>query len=498
MALYNANQLNGAGTPIEALNGGTAYLFSITSSACTGSAYFTVETVRNSSGYYGGQPTNAIGSYYEFVSINQDTLITSSYISSVVVPEGISSYKFIPILDVAVSSSFLRGTGGISGGVALSPNGNPVEFIISVQTDNSGGTNEDQFKLSWTGTSLSVDWGDGTVDGSASGARTHTYATPGYYVIKVVGGAGSSIQHTGRGLDNNKIIEIQQWGVHTWGNLNDAFTNCFNIDVVAVDRPNLSAVTDMSSMFGGCTVLVGNISIGQWDVSNVTDMNNMFRAADAFNQPIGDWDVSSVTNMEDMFSSADTFNQNINSWDVSNVTDMSRMFYQAEAFNQPIGNWDVSNVTQMDNMFGSTFGSTTSFNQDINSWDVSSVTNMGGMFGFNEAFDQPIGSWDISSVTSVSSMFYRATSFNQNINNWDVSNLTGMVNMFREATSFNQDISSWDVGNVTNMGSMFRSASSYNQNLSSWDVVSVTICGNFSTDATSWTLPQPNLTNCTP
>lgn len=114
MATYNANQLSGAGTPIEALTGGNEYEFTIGAPTCSGSAYFTVETVRNSSGYYGGQPTNALGLYSDFVSINQDTLITSSYISSVVVPGGGGSYKFTPTSNVAISSSFLRGTGGIT------------------------------------------------------------------------------------------------------------------------------------------------------------------------------------------------------------------------------------------------------------------------------------------------------------------------------------------------------------------------------------------------
>ena len=492
MALYNANQLNGAGTPIEALNGGTAYLFSITSSACTGSAYFTVETVRNSSGYYGGQPTNAIGSYYEFVSINQDTLITSSYISSVVVPEGISSYKFIPIFDVAVSSSFLRGTGGISGGVVSM--GPPVEFIISVQTDNFGGTNDDQFKLSWTGGSLSVDWGDGEVDGAAIGARTHTYATPGYYVIKVVGDAGSSIQHGARGLDNNKIIEIQQWGAHAWGNMDSAFLNCQSMDIVAVDRPNLSAVTDMSNMFGSCFLMVGNVSIGQWDVSNVTNMFNMFNNSKLFNQPIGDWDVSNVTDMRQMFNTATAFNQNINSWDVSNVTDMRSMFSNATDFNQPIGNWNVSNVTTMEFMFNEA----NSFNQDISSWAVGSVTNMRSMFRENTAFNQPLNSWDVTGVTDMRNMFFENTAFNQPIGDWDVSNGPTMGAMFQKNDVFNQDISSWNVSNVTNMSGMFFEATSFNQNLSSWSVNNVTVCSNFSTGATSWTLPQPNFTSCTP
>ena len=111
MASYTAEQLRGAGTPTEALSGAKTFTLSNPS---TGSAYFTVETVRNYSGSYGGQPTNALGTYGSFTNIDADTLITSSYISSVVVPSGASSYQFTPTSTVAVSSSMLRATGDIT------------------------------------------------------------------------------------------------------------------------------------------------------------------------------------------------------------------------------------------------------------------------------------------------------------------------------------------------------------------------------------------------
>ena len=53
----------------------------------------------------------------------------------------------------------------------------------------------------------------------------------------------------------------------------------------------------------------GNIS--NWDVSNVTDMSNLFKNMSRFNQPIGAWDVSNVTNMSGMFLFAFNFNQPI-------------------------------------------------------------------------------------------------------------------------------------------------------------------------------------------
>ena len=112
------------------------------------------------------------------------------------------------------------------------------------------------------------------------------------------------------------------------------------------------------------------------------------------------------------------FNQDISSWDVSNVTNMNDMFSGTIDFNQDISSWDVSNVTKMGGMF-----SDSQFNGNISSWDVSNVTNMAGMF-MSSQFNQPIGDWNVSNVTDMSLMFYGTVPFNQDLSSWDVENVT--------------------------------------------------------------------------
>ena len=241
--------------------------------------------------------------------------------------------------------------------------------------------------------------------------------------------------------------------------------NAFNQPIGAWDVTN---VTNMANMFYNATTF--NQTLGSWEVSNVRDMNCMFYNATAFNQPIGSWNVSNVINMSFMFLDVTSFNQPLGSWNVSNVVTMTYMFKGTSSFNQPIGNWNVSRVTNMYAMFYNA----NAFNQSIGNWNVGNVTDMTFMFYYATTFNQPLGSWNVSNVTTMGCMFYYATSFNQPIGNWNVSRVTNMSFMFYYATSFNQPLGSWNVGNVTQMDNMFYNVTNFNQPIGSWNVGNVT------------------------
>jgi len=78
----------------------------------------------------------------------------------------------------------------------------------------------------------------------------------------------------------------------------------------------------------------------------------MFNNATSFNQPLNNWNVSNVSDMDNMFNNATSFNQPLNNWNVSNVSDMDNMFDNAVSFNQYLSSWVTSNVSDMNNMFG--------------------------------------------------------------------------------------------------------------------------------------------------
>ncbi|WP_343488025.1 BspA family leucine-rich repeat surface protein [Allomuricauda sp. d1] len=451
----------------------------------------------NATGYYVSVRVDRGGSITDILNNSDEGNVVGIDFTSDFLPGDIVYATVVPYNAEGPAT----GCAEISFTVVANWNTSPDAFLLTIDTRNTdtSSTPANQLRLEtnyeFSGDyNYSIDWGDNQFDNNVTGEITHTYLNPGVYTIAIIGDYPAHYYLTSN-RDNQKLLSIDQWGTQQWQSMRQSFYYCTNMTYAATDVPDLSQVTNMSSMFGGASMFNGNIN--NWDVSNVTEMSGTFIAATDYNQPLDNWNVSNVTNMglmflaarsfdqpldgwdvrsavdmSRMFEQAEIFNQPLNSWDVSNVTNMEGMFERAEAFNQPLNNWDVSNVTNMIGMFDG-FVTDMAFNQNLDSWNVGNVTNMAEMFRRCVAFDQPLNSWNVSNVTNMASMFNSASSFNQPLNNWDVSSVTDMFSMFSGASTFNQNIDSWSVTNVTMMRSMFASAIVFNQPLNSWDVNSV-------------------------
>ncbi|WP_422105424.1 BspA family leucine-rich repeat surface protein [Winogradskyella sp.] len=373
-------------------------------------------------------------------------------------------------------------TGGDGNDVVLKYNYFKDAFITTWKTDNSGSSADDQITI-FTDNSLTydfaIDWGDGTFQTDVTGNITHTYDTAGTYTIRIRGLFPKFISSG----DAEKLISIDEWGANIWSSFDSAFSDCENMDLLAMDVPDLSNVTTLFGMFDNCRSLVGNPSINNWDVSTIENMQLLFVSATNFNQPLDNWNVSNVTTMSSMFNGAESFNQDLNSWNTSQVQFMDFMFLDALDFNGAIGNWNVGNVVDMSYMFNRA----EDFNQDLNSWNVSQVQEMDFMFLEATNFNGNISSWNPAQVITMNAMFQNAVNFNQDISGWNVSQVITMAYMFNGATNFNQPIGNWDVSNVQTaddmlIGTAF-SSGNYDNLLIRWNQLTLQDHVNFGTDA---------------
>ena len=262
----------------------------------------------------------------------------------------------------------------------LLPSGGAVNLVVSfgppdlafITTWNTSLGAGMTVTLSLAGTvDATIYWGDGTDNYvTTAGPHLHNYASEGLYTVAVYGSveAYNSYDNGGTVSEREKLISVDNWGQLGFTSMSGAFDSCSNLVTVPATSDGIEAVTDMNNMFNTALAFNGNIS--GWDTSGVTNMSDMFNTALAFNGNIGGWDTSSVTDMSDMFYYALAFNGNIGNWDTSSVTDMGGMFYYAEAFNQDIGDynngWDTYSVLDMEFMFYYAGA----FNQDLSAWCV--------------------------------------------------------------------------------------------------------------------------------
>jgi surface protein len=146
----------------------------------------------------------------------------------------------------------------------------------------------------------------------------------------------------------------------------------------------------MAEAFGGATAFNGDI--GDWDVSNVSEMTNMFSGATSFNGDISGWDVTNVDYMQSMFNGASSFNQDISGWDVSPI-DMYTMFNNASNFNQDISGWDVTTLAQSGYALAGSGISTSNYTKLLLGWSTQILPDNVGPGPIGGTYDSDLGDY---------------------------------------------------------------------------------------------------------
>jgi len=190
--------------------------------------------------------------------------------------------------------------------------------------------------------------------------------------------ANSIAEYTHLLMFKQDPLNVNNMDVSSCTSLAEAFYEFPQTTILCSDW-NTSSVTNMYSMFGGCTALT-SLDISDWDTSSVTDMSYMFSGCKALTSlDISDWNTSSVTDMKNMFNYCRVLTSlNISDWNTSSVTNMNYMFSGCAALTSlNISNLDTSSVTDMSYMF---YSCTALTSLDISNLDTSSVIDMKNMF----------------------------------------------------------------------------------------------------------------------
>ena len=261
--------------------------------------------------------------------------------------------------------------------------------------------------------------------------------------------------------------------------------------------------------------------IGDWDVSNVTNMSFLFKGVPKIIGDLSKWNVRKVEKASMMFAGVTEYNGKSAKDMIKALVNWSNQSYfhvqyhkltneelrtgvkdwvadklSAEIFYGHIKHWNTSLVTSMSRLF---VGSR-EFDEDLSEWDMTKVLSVKGMFAGHKNLVKgkkecpikkgPVRPYDTFTneqlAAAVEDWVYTAKDIHASkydpgvdwyyghISGWDVKGVTDMSKVFKGARFFNDDISKWDVSRVKSMTGMFDGAAAFDQELGTWNVSSVT------------------------
>jgi surface protein len=181
--------------------------------------------------------------------------------------------------------------------------GNPFTLIYETTTPD-----ETILLPLYGNVNVSIYWDDLTKDDYTSpGDKTHIYALPGIYSVKIFG----FLDRFGNGLNTNTTYADKLTAVESFGD-------------------NSIGLKSLSGAFKGASNL---ISVPAYLPPTITSLKYTFFDATSFNDTnILSWDTTNVMVMSYMFFNAQAFTQNLENWNKSNVSEQYYMYYGSETY----------------------------------------------------------------------------------------------------------------------------------------------------------------------
>lgn len=350
------------------------------------------------------------------------------------------------------------------------------------------------------------------------------YGSPGNYMISISGGLESISLSPGT-VNGNDFLRIAQWGDIQWKNVKDMFNGTqvqFNIS--QVDTPDLSQVTSMAGMFKDAQF---DHNLGNWDISTITDMTDIFNGSTLspqnYDATLIGWAAQEVQRNVVVgatglvycegkearqklideygwtFIGDTEFCEHLTKRPFTYTADVGDDLYYHGEGNHSVEVGSENVLVKGNSVFkffpfggyGVFYASfpypAISFSiwgaekvrlgdaydiTSISQWGDSEWTVMEGMFANVQRSNGTayrISAEDtpiLSQVTSLADMFRSSGVYfyNNKLRDWDVSHVQNLARMFKNYKFLDVDLGSWDIGNVTDMTEIFSGSSLSQEN----------------------------------
>lgn len=197
----------------------------------------------------------------------------------------------------------------------------------------------------------------------------------------------------------------EYYGLPEGTNATMKYTSYF--DTVSSDFP---CPSDMSNAFSNEKRTV----LKEIDVSNVTNMDNMFYYCSNLTVIAGieNWDTSNVTTMDAIFNGCENLTEfDLSNWNTSKLTNMKSMFYNCKKLTSlDFSNLDTSKVTNMNDITNSSVltsfgaincgGLTSKNNYPLGYYSINTgLTYLGGFIDAKMSWDENYGLAQLPNLT---------------------------------------------------------------------------------------------------
>ena len=350
---------------------------------------------------------------------------------------------------------------------------------------------------------------------NSSGVKSQTqeYYVGGVNAIASLAGqrlnADGSVMAYGIGTENLYILSSSE--IYWNADMSYMFYYCLSLESATFNNLNTSNVTNLGLLFAFDNKLESITGLQNWDTSNVTDFNNLFRTNIVTTLEVEDWDFSSAEDINSMFAHCYYLTGlDVSKWDVSNITNFGWLFYSCRSLTEidvkdwtfrtsNFANgatglymraflWDCSGLTSVDLSWADTssFEDVSYFFQNcsglteinISNWVPTSIKDMSYMFADCPALETvTLWATNPAKLTTLKSSFYNCTALKtiNNMNYWTLGSIIDFSQAFMNCSALEAiDVSNFNTSTAENMSFMFYKCNSLGSlNVSNFDTRNV-------------------------